>query len=205
MLDKIKRNAFLIAAGFLMWQGWSATQAQATEEASDARPLPTLRADDLRGPDSPPSPYAIGSASAAGAGGGGGANGESVGEEGDNGPAVTDPFRVLRESLAKQEAAMAELGVQSQAGDVVPGGVPGASELPSQAILQLQSTLKPPRGEPTAIINGQILRVGETLSGFDDDQPPLLVEVAGTKAVLRYDGNLITLDVAGTASVAVDR
>jgi len=201
MLDKLRRNAFLIAAGFLLWQGWSAAQAQAPEEeAKQAREMPTLRADYLRGPDSPPSTFEPPA-------------GEGEGEANAGDPetpaealatsVLGDPFRVLKSNLAKQEAIMAELNGEQV--ETLVNNPDAAVSAAAQGILQLQSTLKPPRGDATAIINGQILSVGEILQGFDDDHPPLLVEISGTKAVLRYQEQLITLDVAGTASVAVDR
>lgn len=202
MLDKVRRNAFLIAAGFFLWQGWSAAQAQAPEEeVKPARDLPSLSAEFLRSPDSPPSSFDAPQGSET--------EGVREGEPSTPGEALAasvmgDPFRVLKSNLAKQEAAMAQLGVGPQ-GEGIVNSPDAAVAAAAQAILQLQSTLKPPRGEATAIINGQILSVGETLSGFDEDHPPLLVEISGTKAVLRYDDQLITLDVAGTASVAVDR
>lgn len=201
MLDKVRRNAFLIAAGFFLWQGWSGAQAQAPEgKAQEPRELPSLRADYLRGPDSPPSTFEAhtGTKEVGGEAGVPETPGEALATS-----VLGDPFRVLKSNLAKQEAIMA--GLNGEQGDALVSNPGAAVSAAAQGILQLQSTLKPPRGEATAIINGQILSVGEILPDFDDDHPPLLVEISGTKAVLRYQEQLITLDVAGTASVAVDR
>jgi len=198
LFNKVRRNAFLIAAAFFLWQGWSALQAKApAEEAKAQLPLPKLEASYLRGPDSPLPAFdaLMGDRQPAAELGpdGAPAAGSLAG--------VGDPFHMMRNSLAKQEEAMAELGVAAQPSGVVES----ALAVRPQAVLQLQSTLKPPHGAATAIINGHILSVGEALPSFDEDHPPVLIEVSGTKAILRYDGQQITLDVAGTASVSVDR
>lgn len=177
MFDKIRRNAFFLAAFFFLWQGWSSVHAapetdEDAEEEKKAGRIPSIRANFLRGA------------------------GEADAE------APTDPFGVLQQALEKQAAAMEELGVTDS------GVIPDVSGTETAAastasILRLESTMRANRSW-VARINGQTLQVGDALRGFDENQPPVLVSVDGTVAKLRYDSQIITLDLTGEASVSVD-
>lgn len=177
MFDKIRRNAFFIAAFFFLWQGWSSVNAAPAtdedgEEEKKASRVPSIRANFLRGAA------------------------EADAE------APTDPFGVLQQALQKQAAAMEELGVTDSGviPDVAGTDTTAAS---SASILRLESTMRANRSW-IARINGQTLRVGDSLRGFDENQPPVLVSVDGTVAKLRYDSQVIILDLTGEASVSVD-
>lgn len=178
MLDKVRRNAFLIAAIFFLWQGWSSVNAapdtgEDEEEAKKSPRVPSIRANFLRGAE-------------------------------DADPeAPTDPFGVLKAALEKQAAAMNELGVTDDGGPVEASNPEAAAQAAAASVLRLQSTMRVNR-QWVARINGQTLRVGDSLRGFDDNQPPVLVSVEGTLAKLRYDGQVVTLDLSGEASVSVD-
>jgi len=176
LLDKVKRNAFFIVAGFFAWQGWSSANATpeelllAAEEgdgSQTALKVPDIRASFLR----------------------------SL-EEGGNSGAPKDPFGALQQ----QVAAMAALGVTDD------GGYSAAIDTETSAsglTLRLESTMHANHSW-IARINGHSLRIGEVLPGFDENQPPVLVSVSGTVAKLRYFDELIVLDLTGQASVSVD-
>jgi len=174
LLDKVKRNAFFIAAVFFLWQGWSsATAAPDLEEEEKEKSsliVPSIRGNFLRGADP---------------------------EETADPP--EDPFGLLSKALEKQAAAMQQLGVNDS--NLPTDSVPEASS--SQLMLRLESTMHA-NHTWIARINGHMLRVGDTLPGFDENQPPVLVSVEGTLAQLRYDGQLIVLDLSGEASVSVN-
>jgi hypothetical protein len=172
LLEKIKRNAYLVVGVFLLWQGWSGSQVEAGEEKKEDLPIPTIRASFIR-------------------------EGPREAEALAEGP--RDPFSVVKLALQKQEEAMAELGVTDGAG--LPAPVETVSKAPMA--LNLQSTMNA-GGVWVARINGHTMSVGDTLPDFDEDDPPVLVAVEGMIAQLRYDGVLITLDLTGEASVAVE-
>ena len=176
LLDKVKRNGFFIVAAFFAWQGWSS--ANATPEA--------LIVEDgeeggvqsqLKVPDIRAS-FLRGMA------------------EDDASEAPKDPFGALQQ----QVAAMAELGVTDDGGFSASADAEAVS---SRLTLRLESTMHANHSW-IARINGHSLRVGESLPGFDENQPPVLVSVGGTIAKLRYNDEMIVLDLTGQASVSVD-
>ena len=175
MLDKVKRNAFFIVAGFFAWQGWSSANAtpeeliveEGEDEGQTTIKVPDIRASFLRG--------AV--------------------EDGSS-EAPKDPFGALQQ----QVEAMAELGVTDAGGLSVSAETETAS---TRNTLRLESTMHANHSW-IARINGHSLRVGEVLPGFDENQPPVLVSVSGTVAKLRYNDEMIVLDLTGQASVSVD-
>ncbi|MDJ0521929.1 MAG: hypothetical protein QNJ90_07615 [Planctomycetota bacterium] len=60
--------------------------------------------------------------------------------------------------------------------------------------IELQSVLAL-SGGGVALISGRTVRVGEKVKGFDKKQPPVLVSVSGTSAVVEYRGQRIELDL----------
>jgi len=175
LLDKVKRNAFFIVAGFFVWQGWSSANAtpeallvtEGEEEANKSGvKVPDIRASFLRSMSEDPS------------------------------EAPTDPFGALE----KQVAAMAELGVTDDGGFSTSSDTETTS---TRLTLRLESTMHANHSW-IARINGHSLRVGEVLPGFDENQPPVLVSVSGTVARLHYKDETIVLDLTGQASVSVD-
>ncbi len=170
MLEKIRRNAFFIAAAFFLWQGWSSANAsppETEEEEAPAIKVPVIREDFLR----------------------------SLDEE--RGDAPSDPFALLQKVLASQLEQEADgLGISSTT------NTPTVEK--SKLSLRLESTFRANQ-RWIARINGHSLRVGEELPNFDEKQPPVVVFVQGTQAILEYDGQQILLDLAGEASVSVDK
>ena len=175
MLDKVKRNAFFIVAGFFAWQGWSSANATPEEllvaEGEEDKKQNTVNVPDIRASFL-----------------------RSMSDDSSETP--TDPFGALE----KQVAAMAELGVTDD------GGFSAATDTEATSTrltLRLQSTMHANHNW-IARINGHSLRVGETLPGFDENQPPVLVSVSGTVVKLHYRDETIVLDLTGQASVSVD-
>lgn len=175
MLNKVKRNAFFIVAGFFVWQGWSSANATPEElmvvegeedETKTVVKVPDIRASFLR----------------------------SLSDGSVDSP--TDPFGALQ----KQVAAMAELGVTDDGGF---SASTDADTTSSRLTLRLESTMHANHSW-IARINGHSLRVGEILPGFDENQPPVLVSVSGTVVKLHYKDETIVLDLTGQASVSVD-
>jgi len=170
LLEKIRRNAFFIAAAFFLWQGWSSADAsppKTDEEETPATKVPVIRESFLRN------------------------------LEQERGEVPADPFALLQKVLAAQEVNEEE-------------GVGNFSDTDSALVqknkrsLRLESTFRANHNW-IARINGHSLREGEALPGFDEKQPPILVFVQGTQAILEYDGQQIRLDLAGEASVLVDQ
>lgn len=185
MLDKIKRNAYLVVGIFFLWQGWSGTQVEgAVEEEKSEQRMPAIRASYIREGESQM---------------------ENVGGEGADATeasvAPRDPFGLAKLKLAmiQQDRAMAELGVHDGSG--FDAEVDTVSK--TKHALNLQSTMNA-GGVWVARINGHTLRVGDQLPGFDEEAPPVLVSVEGLVAQLRYNGLLVTLDLSGEASVSVE-
>jgi hypothetical protein len=179
LLEKIKRNAFLVVGLFFLWQGWSGTQVEEpTEEAKDELRMPAIRASYIReGQDQVDG------------------EGDGVGAQ----AAPRDPFGLakLKLAMSQQESAMAELRVHD-------GGYAEVDTVSkTKHALNLQSTMNA-GGVWIARINGHTLRVGDQLPDFDEENPPVLVSVEGMIAQLRYNGLLVTLDLTGEASVSVE-
>lgn len=178
MFEKIRRNAFFLAAVFFLWQGWSSVHAApetdgSEEEEKKISRMPSIRANFLRGADDAQT------------------------------EAPTDPFGILQQALEKKAAAMEELGVTDSGPISDLGGDTESAAANSASLLRLESTMRIGRSW-VARINGQTLGIGDSLEGFDENQPPVLVSVEGTLAKLRYDGQIINLDLTGEASVSVD-
>ena len=176
MLDKVKRNGFFIVAGFFAWQGWSS--ANATPEAlvmEDGEEGDVQT--EIKVPDIRASFL------------------RNMADDG-SGEVPKDPFGALQQ----QVDAMAELGVTDAGGLSASADTETTS---SRLSLRLDSTMHANHSW-IARINGHSMRVGETLPGFDENQPPVLVSVSGTVAKLRYNDEMIVLDLTGQASVSVD-
>ena len=177
LLNKIKRNAYLVVGLFFLWQGWSGTQVEpSSEEKKEELSMPTIRASYLRE-------------------GEGEGEGESLAAE----AAARDPFGLakIKFALSQQKMAMDELnGLGSASLEV-------DTVSKTKNALNLQSTMNA-GGVWIARINGHTLRIGDQLPNFDEESPPVLVAVEGMVAQLRYNGLLVTLDLAGEASVSVE-
>jgi hypothetical protein len=178
LLNKIKNNAFLVVGIFFLWQGWSGSQVAEPEvKKKEEQRLPAIRATFIR-----EGPREVEAAEAS---------------------APRDPFSLakmrLAASMAEKEEAMSELGVHDGGGNY---SSTDAAVVP-QLALNLQSTMKA-GGVWIARINGHTLRIGDALPDFDEESPPVVVSIEGSVAQLRYNEMLVTLDIAGEASVSVE-
>ncbi|HEX5011505.1 MAG TPA: hypothetical protein VFY71_14005 [Planctomycetota bacterium] len=84
-----------------------------------------------------------------------------------------------------------------------PGAPAGKAPKPSPSfVLHLEATLSLPDGGQARIC-GQTVQVGESLQGLDPEEPPCLLSVRGTEAVVAHGDDLYVLDLVSRPVVTV--